>query len=115
MDADLLDFGLGPVSNSNYQRGANRERQVAALLRQEGWVVTRSPKSGSPYDLHCSKADFPPRFVQVKGDKRSAFNSFPPQERWALSEIAEMGGGEAVLAYWPAHKPLQFIAEKDWP
>lgn len=98
---------------TNYKKGANRERQVMALLQKEGYLVCRAAGSHGAADLIAIKAGTI-YLIQVKRTK-SKFSGFGPKERKELCDDAELAGGQAILAWWPANKPLEFIYPIDWP
>jgi Holliday junction resolvase len=81
--------GAGP-----YRRGAAAERRVQRALEADGWLVTRQPKSQSPYDLMCIHPFGMVDLVQVKSR-----NYLTPIEKTALIEVAYGWDCEAVLAW----------------
>jgi Holliday junction resolvase len=90
----------------SYRAGAVRERQVQDQLERNGWVVTRcaGSKGHGAYDLHCSKAGYPTRLVQVKATAAGPFSGFPPAERRELLEAARGCRCEAELCWWPSDR-----------
>ena len=95
--------------------GHRRERQVKALLEEEGWFVIRAPGSLGTCDLAALKLRSTPMLIEVKATAAGPFHSFGPADRKALLEAAEKAGGEAVLAWWPANKELRWIPVSEWP
>lgn len=95
--------------------GHNRERKIKALLETEGWFVIRAPGSLGFADLVALKAGETPRMIEVKGTTAGPYAGFGPVSRTLLSKAAKQAGAIAELAYWPAHKTLQWIAESEWP
>jgi len=87
-----------------YQRGAAFERRVQSELEAEGWLVTRSPASKSPYDLVALRRREGLRpepghngqdlLIQCK-----LRGSISRREIEVLCELAWAYGAEAVLAY----------------
>lgn len=108
--------------SNNYNKGANRERQLAKELEEEGNVVTRSAGSRSPHDLVVvgpARRDSPSvsqvQFIQVKTDAAGPFAKFGPLERSLLKETARRAGGIPVLVHWPAHGKQRWFFEHEWP
>lgn len=97
----------------SYRKGANRERQVMKLLEEKEFLVTRAAGSHGAADLIALKKGqiF---LIQVKRTK-SKWSGFGPKEREELCNDAELAGGQAVLAWWPPNRPLQWIYPMDWP
>ena len=99
---------------ASYRKGANLERLVKKAYEDAGWVATRTPQSGSPFDLMCAKDAaqpdacncdvFLPRpmvhLVQVKTG-----GYMRPPERIDLIEVAKKAGALPVLAW--GKKPVQ--------
>ena len=100
--------------------GSKRERQVADLLRAEGWVVFHNKASRGVCDLvalryqdwngltACS-------LVEVKGTTRSPWVAWGPTERAELVQAAKQAGAVPLLAWWPPHGELQWLGEAEWP
>ena len=108
--------------------GSKRERQVAELLRAEGWEVAKTTAPAATYDLVALRANgwapnlagtpfdgYTAALIQVKGTARSPWVAWGPSERQALREAANRAGGTPLLAWWPPHGPLQWIGESEWP
>jgi Holliday junction resolvase len=104
---------------TNYHRGANRERQLAKQLEDEGWSVTRSAGSRSPHDLVAIR---PAKlfggtvtgvcetyFIQVKSDDRGPYAHFGPAGRRELIGAATKAGAKAWLVWWPARREQKWI------
>lgn len=51
---------------THYANGAALERSVMAVLRDRGWVCTRSAGSHSPADVWAARAGWDPLLVQAK-------------------------------------------------
>ena len=102
------------IAMTRYNRGANRERQVAEMLRSQGWIVMRSAASHGPADLIAMK-DGEVRLLQVKTDVRGPWANFGPKDRGELRCMADQAGAAAELIYWPANKPMRVISTFDWP
>ena len=81
--------GAGP-----YRKGAAFERTTARHYESNGWLVTRSPGSKSPYDLVCLKKDQTPHLVQAKTNGKIS-----KTERALLFEVAFRVPAIPVLAY----------------
>ncbi len=97
----------------SYAKGADRERQVADVLREDGWVVVRSAGSHGLFDLAAFRNGCI-RLIEVKATS-SPFDGFPPAQRAALLDLATQAGAVAELAHWPAHGQLRFLDRLDWP
>ncbi len=103
------------MPNRNYANGAALERRVAHEYEDRGYDVTRVAGSHSPKDLVCCKAGYPTLYVQVKGDKGSAFANFGPAARLALIELAERAGAEPLLVWRTPQHNLRFLPPVMWP
>lgn len=77
----------------------------------------RAAASLGAVDLVALKANHPPRFIQVKSDKKEygPFNNFGPKARAELLTEAGQAGAVAELCWWPPHGKLEYIAPADWP
>jgi Holliday junction resolvase len=107
--------------------GSKRERQVAELLRAEGWVVFHNKASRGVCDLVGMRgptayvAEGAMTFgrsklmVEVKGTTRSPWVAWGPQERAGLVEAANQAGAVPLLAWWPPHGELQWFGAAEWP
>lgn len=111
--------------------GSKRERQVAELLRAEGWVVFHNKASRGVCDLVALRESsetidmdyWSPeaagwsaaRLIEVKGTARSPWVAWGPAERQALKDAARQAGAVPLLAWWPPHGPCQWIGESEWP
>jgi len=56
---------------NNYQRGAQRERELARRLREQGYTVVRSAGSHGPVDLVAWNGEGT-HFIQVKAGRAEA-------------------------------------------
>jgi Holliday junction resolvase len=97
------------------QRGHNRERQVKALLEDEGFWVARAAGSLGDADLVALKVGHTPRLIEVKSTAGGPYERFGPADRQRLFAAANVAGAIAWLAWWPPRKPLRWIAASDWP
>jgi Holliday junction resolvase len=109
--------------------GHSRERQVRKRLEAEGWWVARAAGSLGDADLVALRYGFTLEpvdelplplaealLIEVKANKAGGpFANFRPKDRAKLLAAADKAGATAILAYWPAHKPLRFIHSEDWP
>jgi Holliday junction resolvase len=111
-------------------RGADRERAVRKLLEEGGWIVFRSAGSfgvdliaardgpvlwpGSPSDrrIHVHNALL---LIEVKSTAGSPYERFGPADRRRFKDAADRAGADALLAYWPPGKGLEWIASDQWP
>ena len=97
-------------------RGHARERQVRKVLEQRGWWVSRAAGSLGDADIIALKAGERPRLCEIKANKDGGpFKNFQPADRSELLRASEKAGADALLVYWPAHKPMRLIPSKDWP
>jgi Holliday junction resolvase len=113
-----------PTQRRNHSAfGSKRERQVAELLRAEGWVVFHNKASRGVCDLVALRdpgtfqtASFTDaRLIEVKGTTRSPWVAWGPGERQALRDTARQAGAVPLLAWWPPHGELQWLGEAEWP
>src|SRR5262245_2985107 len=101
--------------------GSKRERQVAEILRAEGWVVFHNKASRGVCDLVALKATVleaavtRARMVEGKGTTRSPWVAWGPAERAELVAAAKQAGAVPLLAWWPPHGELQWLGESEWP
>ena len=102
--------------------GSKRERQVAEILRAEGWVVFHNKASRGVCDLvalrDVTSLEEPlcrSRMVEVKGTTRSPWVAWGPAERAELVDAAKQAGAVPLLAWWPPHGALQWLGETEWP
>lgn len=96
-------------------RGIARERQMVKWYQDRGYVAFRSPASLGAADVVALRAGFAPRLVEVKATADGPYKTFGPAARARLSALAKEAGGVALLAWWPANKPLRLITELEWP
>jgi hypothetical protein len=102
MGSSTLRTGIGDTEKPRkprggarpYRKGAAAERRVQRALEADGWLVTRQPKSQSPYDLMCVHPLGLIDLVQVKSKPY-----LPPSERKVLEKMAFKWGCRAVLAW----------------
>lgn len=99
---------------SNKGRGTNREVGVVKLLRDDGWVATRTPASLGTMDVIALRLGDTPRFIQVKCTQKP-FAGFNPAERYDLLADAQKAGARAELCWWPVYGKPEFIGPEDWP
>ena len=97
------------------QRGVQRERSVRDLLIASGWVAFRAPASLGVADVIALKAGQRPKMIEVKSTAGGPYERFSPADRAELRLAAELAGAEALLAYWPSRKSLQWIPSDSWP
>lgn len=102
--------------------GSKRERQVAELLRAEGWVVFHNKASRGVCDLVAIRGNLAAptlgsetQLIEVKGTTRSPWVAWGPGERDALRETANLAGATPMLAWWPPHGELAMIGAAEWP
>lgn len=87
-----------PPRSSNYRRGANFERIVAAALERDGYVVMRAAGSHGKADLVALK----PTQVVLVQCKLTGTSAVRPPEWNALWDAATRAGAIAVIASRPA-------------
>jgi Holliday junction resolvase len=117
-----------PTQRRNHSAfGSKRERQVAELLRAEGWVVFHNKASRGVCDLVALRqwaalrrrgyddTAAEARMIEVKGTTRSPWVAWGPGERQALRDAARQAGAVPLLAWWPPHGELQWLGEAEWP
>lgn len=95
--------------------GTQRERAVRDLLTERGWLAFRAPASLGVADVVALKAGYIARLIEVKSSAQGPYEHFGPADREALRQAAEVAGAEAILAWWPARKPLVWLAADAWP
>ena len=78
---------------THYANGAALERSVMAVLRDRGWVCTRSAGSHSPADVWAARAGWDPLLVQAK-----ASGAISPAEWDDLWRAATAAGAVALVA-----------------
>jgi len=61
------------------------------------------------------KWDSLPRLVQIKSDRKSAWENFRPDDRRELMDIALQAGGEAWLIWWPPRGQMRWLSHDEWP
>jgi Holliday junction resolvase len=107
-------------------RGSQRERAVAALMREEGWGVGSRRYEKGPGDILASRDhgildhDYvgfitaEVRLVEVKSTL-TPYAHFSPAERAEMVAYAERIGATAWLAHWPKGGKLAMIPSSKWP
>lgn len=83
-----------------YRKGAEHERRAKKAYEAQGFIVVRSPQSGSAMDLTCMRRN--PSYgytstvdlVQVKSE-----GYLRPAERDKLVEVAKKAGAHPILAW----------------
>lgn len=100
-------------------RGIQRERQVKALMEEEGFVVIRAAGSLGVCDLvalrETSFGDCEAMLIEVKSETYP-FKHFGPAKRRAIIEAATEAGAEAWLVNWPKHrKEPAWVPAGQWP
>ena len=110
--------------------GTARENQLKKQLEGEGWVVVRSPASGSPVDLWAMKqaklkyalVEFGRwgqaceiKAIQLKANTGSPWMNFRKAERQELLEIAERAGATPWLVHWPPRRAATWYTPSEWP
>lgn len=102
---------------NHYARGADRERQLVARLKDDGYAVTRTAGSHGAADLWAKRRGEPLRLIQLK----AGLQRWPsPAERDRLRALADQAGsteGEAraEIAWWPPRQPIIFYTQDEWP
>ena len=84
-------------------RGLERERRVARILEDEGWVVASRRHIGGAGDLIAIRAQNGSpevRLIEVKSTARP-YERFGPADRLAMRRTARACGGDAYLCWWP--------------
>jgi hypothetical protein len=103
-------------------RGLGRERRVASLLREAGYLVASLRHFKGAGDLLAiapyERAFWPnPLIIEVKGTTEAPWRStFGPADRHAMIEAGKAYGAEPLLAWWPTGLggPI-FLTPEDWP
>jgi Holliday junction resolvase hjc len=96
-------------------RGIDRDRKVRDLLAGEDWFAVCSRGSHGAADIVAIRVGSTPRVIQVKSTAAGPYHSFSPADRRELSYAAELGGADALLAWWPPRGRLRWIPEEEWP
>jgi Holliday junction resolvase len=86
---------FGKMVSTPYYRGRNREYKVMAMLREEGWVCSRSAMSHGPVDIFAGK-DGETILIQVKSGKAR----ISKQEKEKLAKWAKAFGSNAEIWYF---------------
>lgn len=100
---------------NGYAKGANRERQLLQVLRNDGWYAERTAGSHGVADCVALKDGKRPRLIQVKSDTKGPFANFGPDAREDLLLAADLAGAQAWLLWWPARSEPIWIGPEDWP
>ena len=109
--------------NSRKAFGTQRENAIKDLKIAEGYLAFRAPASLGVADVIAIKkvlyggwhVGSRVELIEAKCNTGNPYKNFSPSARKRLSEAAKQCGADALLAFWPKHGKLQFIAEKDWP
>jgi hypothetical protein len=96
-------------------RGAQRDRAVRDWFASDDWFAVCARGSHGCADVLAIKAGKSPRVVQVKSTAGGPYERFGPADRAELSFAARLGGGDALLAWWPPRGRLHWIPENEWP
>ncbi len=78
-----------------YSRGRSREYAALKMLRDEGWLCSRSAKSHSPVDIFAGKGG---RLILIQVKSGSA--KLTKDELMELKAWAEAFGGEAEVWFF---------------
>lgn len=97
------------------QRGVDRDRKVRDLLAGEDWFAVCSRGSHGCADVVAIRVGSIPRVIQVKSTAQGPYEHFGRHDRGELSKAAELGGAQALLAWWPPRGKLRWIEESEWP
>lgn len=110
--------------SSHQLRGTQRERGVANVLRDLGYLVSSRRHLGGAGDLLAIAALWDlsapyrqPLLIEVKGTTGVpwASSAFGPADRADLLITAELHGCEPMLAWWPPNLGLVWLPAEDWP
>jgi len=101
------------VKNTS-QAGRARERKVADVLRDQGWIVAKTTSYGV-CDLVALRAGDTPMLIEVKANHGSPYMNFRSTDREVLVLEAERAGARATLAFWAPRRPLRLIPSSEWP
>lgn len=100
---------------SHYARGAAREREVMALLKERGWRCFRGAGSKG-CDIVALREGHTPRLYEVKATAAGPFSGFGPADRDAMRALAREAGAVAFLCWWPPdRRGPRWIPEEGWP
>lgn len=97
------------------RRGHQRERDVAELLRDQDWMVTRAAGSLGCADLVALRDGSKAQLIEVKSTAGGPYERFGPADRERIRAAAKMAGADAVLAWWPPRGQLTWILASAWP
>lgn len=96
-------------------RGTGRDRKVRDHLASQDWFAVCARGSHGAVDVLAIRVGSIPRLIQVKSTAQGPYERFGPAERAELSAAAKIGGGQALLAWWPPHGKLRWIPQDEWP
>ncbi len=96
-------------------RGAQRDRAVRDWLAEHDWFAVCARGSHGCADVVAIKLGQRPRVIQVKSTAGGPYERFGPRDRAELAFAARLGGGDALLAWWPPRGALRWIPESEWP
>ena len=96
-------------------RGTRRDRQVRDWYAERDWFAICARGSHGCADVLAIRSDRRPQLVQVKSTAGGPYERFSPQDRAELEFAAELGGADALLAWWPPNGQLRFIPASEWP
>lgn len=94
--------------------GNQRELDVMAQLKLEGWLCASRRHIAGPGDVLAFRTD-EALLIEVKSTAGGPYERFGPADRRALLELARSVGAEPWLYWWPARQKLQRIPHYDWP
>lgn len=101
------------MPNRNYQKGRQREYDVAERYRRRGYTVVRG--AGSHDDLIAGKRGYVTQLIEVKATK-TPYAGFGPEERKRMIERADRAGWMPVLVWWPYDRGgPRFLPKEVWP
>lgn len=86
-----------------YYKGRNREYRALKILRNDGWVCSRSAMSHGPVDIFAAKGG-KPLLIQVKSGKRKKLLK---DELTEFVEWAKAFNAEAQIWYFKTGGPLE--------
>ena len=102
------------MAAADSRRGHQREREVVRQLRADGWIALRAPASLGVADVIAARAG-EILLLEIKSTRAGPFAGFPPADRRALLEAAEVAGGQAFLVWWPPRRGPRWIPPDEWP
>ena len=98
-------------------RGAQRDRAVRDWLAEHDWLaVSRAARSHGCADVVAIVLGQSPAGDSGQVRRRGGpYERFGPRARARLAFAARLGGGDALLAWWPPRGALRWIPESEWP